>query len=137
LFRDIAWNHRDSELAEYAANLYLDSLNILGTQWQRSQCINDIRDSIEPLAGFYCSNQAQRDAHPDLCRVLDQLRCDTLRLQAEAAQRERRYTDAAQTYVRIAREHRECGRLDEVLYNAAINYEAARLLGRAIRVRTI
>src|SRR5690606_38814660 len=83
------------------------------------------------------SNQAQRDAHPDLCRVLDQLRCDTLRLQAEAAQRERRYTDAAQTYVRIAREHRECGRLDEVLYNAAINYEAARLLGRAIRVRTI
>lgn len=37
----------------------------------------------------------------------------------------------------IAREHRECGRLDEVLYNASINYEAARLLGRAIRVRTV
>ncbi len=137
LFHDIAWNHRDSELAEYAANLYLDSLNILGTRWQRTQCITDIRDSIEPLAGFYCANQSQRDAHPDLCQVVDQLRCDTLRLQAEAAQREHRYTDAAQTYVTIAREHRECGRLDEVLYNASINYEAARLLGRAIRVRTI
>ncbi len=137
LFRDIAWNHRDSDLAEYAANLYLDSLNILGTQWQRSQCIADIRESIDPLAGFYCSTPAQRDAHPDLCQVVEQLRCDTLRLTAEAAQRERRFTDAAQTYVTIAREHRECGRLDEVLYNAALNYEAARLLGRAIRVRTI
>ncbi|HJL19194.1 MAG TPA: tetratricopeptide repeat protein [Sandaracinaceae bacterium LLY-WYZ-13_1] len=137
LFRDIALNHEDSELSEYAANLYLDSLNILGTQWQRSQCIDEIRENIEPLSGMYCANQDDRDAHPDLCGVLDQLRCDTLRLQAEAAQRERRYRDAATTYVTIAREHRECGNLDEVLYNAAINYEAARLLGRAIRVRTI
>jgi tetratricopeptide (TPR) repeat protein len=137
LFRDIAMNHQDSELSEYAANLYLDSLNVLGTQWQRSQCIDDIRENIEPLSGAYCANQDDRDAHPDLCSVLDQLRCDTLRLQAEAAQREERYRDAATTYVTIAREHRECGRLDEVLYNAAINYEAARLLGRAIRVRTI
>jgi TolA-binding protein len=137
LFRDIAWNHRDSELAEYAANLYLDSLNILGTQWQRSQCITEIADSIEPLSGFYFATPEARDAHPDLCGVLQQLRCDTLRLSAEAAQRERRYRDAATILVGIAREHRECGRLDEVLYNAALNYEAARLLGRAIRVRTI
>lgn len=137
LFRDIALNNRNSELAEYAANLYLDSLNILGTQWQRSQCINEIRDNIEPLSGAYCANEEQRGSHADLCRVLGQLRCDTLRLQAEAAQREGRHRDAAQINVTIAREHRECGRLDEVLYNAAINYEAARLLGRAIRVRTI
>ncbi|MGE3629569.1 MAG: tetratricopeptide repeat protein [Sandaracinaceae bacterium] len=137
LFRDIALNHRDSELAEYAANLYLDSLNILGTQWQRSQCINDIRENIEPLSQAYCGDATSRDAHPDLCGVLEQLRCDTLRLQAEAAQREQRFRDAANIYVGIAREHRECGRLDEVLYNAALNFEAARLLGRAIRTRTV
>ncbi|MEC7522618.1 MAG: tetratricopeptide repeat protein [Myxococcota bacterium] len=137
IFRDIALNHRDSELSEYAANLYLDSLNIMGTQWQRTSCIGEIRDNIEPLAGAYCANSGQRDEHPELCQVLDQLRCDTLRLQAEAATREERFRDAAQTYVTIAREHRECGRLDEVLYNASINYEAARLLGRAIRVRTV
>ncbi|MCA9605839.1 MAG: tetratricopeptide repeat protein [Myxococcales bacterium] len=137
LFRDIAMNHSDNELAEYAANLYLDSLNVLGTQWQRSQCINDIRDNIEPMSNLYCNTDSARDAHPDLCGVLGQLRCDTLRLQAEAAQREHRYRDAATIYVGIAREHRECGRLDEVLYNAALNYEAARLLGRAIRTRTV
>ena len=137
IFRDIALNHQDSDLSEYAANLYLDSLNIMGTQWQRTSCIGEIRENIEPLAGAYCANSGQRDEHADLCRVLDQLRCDTLRLQAEAATREERFRDAAQTYVTIAREHRECGRLDEVLYNASINYEAARLLGRAIRVRTV
>ncbi|MGF1469689.1 MAG: tetratricopeptide repeat protein [Sandaracinaceae bacterium] len=137
LFKDIAWNHRDSELAEYAANLYLDSMNVLGTRWMRSSCIGDIRDSIEPLAGFYCSTPTDRELHPDLCGVLDQLRCDTLRLQAEAAQRERRYKDAASTYITIAREHRECGALDEVLFNAAKNFEAARLLGRAIRTRQV
>ena len=31
IFRDLAMNHRDSDVAEYAANLYLDCLNILGT----------------------------------------------------------------------------------------------------------
>ena len=137
LFRDIAWNHRDSELAEYAANLYLDSMNVLGTQWGRSSCIEDISEAIEPLSGFYCATPAQQDEHPDLCGVLGQLRCDTLRLRAEAAQREHRYRDAAETYVGIARDNRECGSLDEVLYNAAINFEAARLLGRAIRTRTV
>lgn len=137
IFRDIALNHPTNELAEYAANLYLDSLNVIGTQWQRTQCINDIRDNIEPMSNLYCNTAEARDAHPDLCGVLGQLRCDTLRLQAEAAQRERRFRDAATIYVGIAREHRECGRLDEVLYNAALNYEAARLLGRAIRTRTV
>lgn len=137
LFRDIAFNHRDSELSEYAANLYLDALNVMGTQWQRTECINDITETIEPMSALFCQNAAARDEHPDLCQVLGQLRCDTLRLTAEAAQRERRYRDAANTYVTIAREYRECGRLDEVLYNAALNYEAARLLGRAIRVRTV
>ena len=31
IFKDIAYNHKDSELAEYAANLYLDSLNVLAS----------------------------------------------------------------------------------------------------------
>ncbi|MFK7992151.1 MAG: tetratricopeptide repeat protein [Sandaracinaceae bacterium] len=137
LFRDIAFNHQDSEMAEFAANLYLDSLNMLGTQWQRSACITEIQESIDPLSTNFCGNEVSRDQHPDLCGVVEQLRCDTLRLQAEAAHREQRYRDEAQIYVGIAREHRECGRLDEVLYNASIAYEAARLLGRAIRVRTI
>lgn len=139
LFKDIAWNHRDSELSVYAANLYLDSLNVLGSMMQpaRPECIQDIKASIEPLSEFYCNTDAARESHSELCEVLGQLRCDVLRKEAEAYQTNQDWKRAASTYVRIFRRYRECGRLDEVLYNAAINFEAARLLGRAIQVRKV
>ena len=35
------------------------------------------------------------------------------------------FRDAAYTYVNIFRKYPECGKLDEVLYNAALNFEAA------------
>jgi hypothetical protein len=69
--------------------------------------------------------------------VLEQLRCDLLRKKAEALQSNKEYKAAATVYVSIFRKFRECGKLDEVLYNSAINFEAARLLGRAIKVRKV
>ena len=139
LFKDIAWNHRDSELSVYAANLYLDSLNVMGSQREpkRVQCILEIKESIDPLWGFYCNEQAAYDSHQELCEVLEQLRCDVLRKEAEAYQSSEQFQRAARTYVTIFRRFRECGQLDEVLWNAAINFEAARLLGRAIQVRKV
>ncbi|MDW8360890.1 MAG: tetratricopeptide repeat protein [Myxococcales bacterium] len=139
LFRDIAWNHRDSELAVYAANLYLDSLNVLGTMIEprRVECIGEMKEAIEPLFGFYCDTEEKRAQNSDLCGVLQQLRCDVLRKEAEAEQANGQYREAALTYVSIYRRYPECGRLDEVLYNAALNFEAARLVGRAIQVRRV
>ena len=49
----------------------------------------------------------------------------------------KQHKKAAATYVRIFRRHQECGEMDEVLYNAAIQFEAARLLGRSIQVRKV
>ncbi len=137
LFRDIAWNHSKSDLAVYAANLYLDSLNALATMGDspRSACIRTMGDSLEPLTKTYCSD-SQYDKNQDLCEVVDQLRCDVLRKEAEVYEKEKNFKRAASTYVRIYRRYQECGQLDEVLYNSAINFEAARLLGRAIQVRT-
>ena len=137
VFRDIAFNHPTHELAEFAANLYLDSLETIRQRDGTSSCLQDIEQNIEPLSGLYCNTTENRDAHPDLCGVLDNLRCGVLRLTAEDHHANRRYREAAAVYVGIARDHRECGRLDEVLYNASIDYEAARLLGRAIQVRQV
>lgn len=138
LFRDIAWNHRDSELAEFAANLYLDSLNMMGTRVGQGnpECITELEQSLDPMHGFYCGTPEQRDSHPDLCEVVVDLRCGVVRLQAETLARNGRHREAADAYRRIIRQFRECGRLDEVIYNLAIEYEAARLLGRAIQART-
>ncbi len=143
LFRDIAWNHRSTELAEYAANLYLDSLNVLGTNSvpARPACFDTLETDVEALKGMYCDTQERREQYGDLCRVVGSLRCDIKRKKAEALQANRQFKDAARAYVDI---YRQCQadaatneRLPEVLYNAAINYEAARLVGRAIKVRKL
>jgi tetratricopeptide (TPR) repeat protein len=139
LFKDIAFNHQDSDLAVYAANLYLDSLNVVGSYRdpKRPACYDEMNDSIEPLHGQYCATDAAREDNQDLCTVLEQLRCDLLRKKAETHQEQELWKKAAGVYVGIFRRYPECGRLDEVLYNAAINFEAARLLGRAIKVRKV
>jgi tetratricopeptide (TPR) repeat protein len=139
LFRDIAYNHSSSDLAVFAANLYLDSLNVIGTYSEppRASCYDEMNDNIEPLFGLYCKTPELREANAELCEVIEQLRCDLMRKKAEALQATKEYKKAAQLYVRIFRKYRECGDLDEVLYNASINFEAARLLGRAIKVRRV
>lgn len=135
IFRDIAFNHPRHELAEFAANLYLDSLNAISRRDGRVSCVTEIKDNIQPMYDLYCNTPAQLDEHAELCGVLQQLRCDVLRQEAELLQQNREYRRAATVYVNIYEQYSECGRLDEVLYNAAINFESARLLGRAIQVR--
>ena len=139
LFRDIAFNHKDSELAEYAANLYLDCLNVLGTQLAqpRVACIQELGAAIDPMSASFCGTDQLADENPDLCGTLGNLQCQVRRKEAETYQKTQQFKKAAATYVRIFRRHEECGEMDEMLYNAAINFEAAHLLGRAIQVRTV
>jgi tetratricopeptide (TPR) repeat protein len=140
IFKDVAYNHRDSELAEYAANLYLDSLNVLAASREndlRPQCYDAMAVSVPELYGFYCATPEAKSEHEGLCTPLTQLRCDIQRKKAEAHQQKKEYREAAYTYVNIFRKYSECGKLDEVLYNAALNFEATKLVGRAIKVRTV
>ena len=139
LFRDIAFNHKDSELSEYAANLYLDCLNVLGTQIQepRVACVQELGAAIDPMSASFCGTEQLSEEHPDLCGTLGGLQCQVRRKEAEIYQQTKQFKKAASTYVRIFRRHEECGEMDEMLYNAAINFEAAHLLGRAIQVRTV
>ena len=144
LFKDIAWNHRDSEYSEFAANLYLDCLNVMGSEVEpnRVECLNELETAIDPLTEFYCASQQARDDHPDLCGILVTLKCNVMRKQAEAFHNNEQFKREAAQYVRIFRRHQECAEqdnfaMDEVLYNAAIAFEAARLLGRAIQVRNV
>jgi tetratricopeptide (TPR) repeat protein len=139
IFKDIAFNHKDTDLGVYAANLYLDSLNVLGSysEPKRPACFDDMNTAIEPMYGLYCDTSEHKDSNGELCKVLEQLRCDLMRKKAESLQSIKDYKQAAGVYVSIFRKFRECGKLDEVLFNASINFEAARLLGRAIKVRKV
>jgi tetratricopeptide (TPR) repeat protein len=135
LFQGVAVDYPAHELGEIAANLYLDSLAAIRERDGRVSCEDEIGDRIEPLSELYCASPEARDMHAVLCPVVDEVRCGLLRLTAERRHANERYRDAATRYVAIARDHAECGRRDEMLWNAAIDYEAARLLGRAIQAR--
>ena len=89
--------------------------------------------------GHLGGHQRVFDEHIGQCpwTHLSTLQCQTRRKQAEIYEKKGDFKKAASTYVRIYRRNPDCGEMDEVLYNAAINFEAARLLGRAIQVRKV
>jgi outer membrane protein assembly factor BamD (BamD/ComL family) len=130
-FRALALDHADHEIGPYAASLYLDSLNSLHNAGNRA-CADAIAAAIDPLSSRYCGSSRNEE----LCRALAELGCQLPRLRSEALAAERRFREAAELLAQLAR-NTSCGRLDEVLFNAGLYYEAAGLRGHAIRVRTI
>ncbi len=140
LFRQLALEHSDYPLGEPAASLYLDSLNRL-FQAGNAACAETIAAAIDPLNARYCvgvdlgtRGTTPRTPREELCRTSATLYCDLARLRTETLARERRYFEAHTELVRLAREHTECGRVDEMLYNAALYAQAARQPARAVPV---
>ena len=140
LFKDVAETSAEApdpeNLREIAADLYLDSLNVMGDMWnpQRPACYDAMSAALPDLMTRFCS-ATLRPQHEDFCHRVEDLQCQVLRKKAESLHGAGRFAESAGQYVSIVRTHRECGRLDEMLYNAAIEYDAAFLLGRAMRVR--
>jgi tetratricopeptide (TPR) repeat protein len=140
LFREIAESDQavpDPEnLREISADLLLDSLNVMGEMWnpQRPACFDQMAETLPRLLTNFCGAGA-RAQREDFCRRVEELQCQVLRKKAESLASTRRFAEAARETIAIVRSHRECGRLDEMLNNAAIYYDAAFMLSRAIRVR--
>jgi len=140
LFRDIANTPATTpdpeNLREISADLYLDALNVMGSMWNpvRPACFDTMGEDVNRFVGAYCTPD-QQPQHEDFCRRMRELQCQILRKKAEALATAGRHSEASAEYVRIVRTHRECGRLDEMLYNAAIESDAAFELGRSMRIR--
>ena len=139
LFKDIAYNHSDEDLAVFAANLYLDSLNVIGEYCEppRASCYDEMNDNIEPLFGVYCKTHGSQEGSQR--RALRTHRAASLRPHAQegggpqATNEFHEGRAAVRAHLPQVPELRE---VDEVLFNASISFEAARLLGRAIKVRS-
>ncbi len=134
-FEQIAREHPDHELGIFAANLWLDALNLMATRLEppRPVCRTDLENAIEPLQAGYCAEPAQRERNESLCPVLDRLECQVGRRRAERFGREGEHARAAATYIQLAE---ECEPGDELLYDAAVHLESGHLLERAIAVRS-
>ncbi len=140
IFRDIANTPAETpdpeNLREISADLYLDALNVMGSMWnpQRPACFDSMSEEVPRFVGSFCT-PAARPQHEDFCHRMEELQCQILRKKAEALAGSGRHGEASQEYIRIVRTHRECGRLDEMLYNGAIESDAAFQLGRSMRIR--
>ncbi len=139
LFRDIAYNHSENDLAPYAANQYLDCLNAISrlNQDRRIACRDEMAVAVEDFLGN--ENLTQDE---DFREQITQLQCGILWKRAEAYGEAEQFREAGDLYVRIYSDYRhECRVIGEghdiceVLYNAAIMYESDYRIGPAIQIR--
>lgn len=158
-FRDIALNHSDKDAAIYAAQLYLEALNVVGSKHEppRPACFDEMAKDVPRFLELFCQGDKYAE-NKENCDLMTRIQCDIRRLAAEktveladsggAGQDALElYKKGADAYIAIWRDYGEgplergeasqCGRMDEVLYNAAQAYQAGRLLAKAIAVRRL
>ncbi|MSP59380.1 MAG: tetratricopeptide repeat protein [Myxococcales bacterium] len=123
LFKDIAQNHQDSDLAVYSANLRFDCDNVL----------KDIA-SLEADTKLLCpAPKLAQDA--DFHKQCETIQANIGRMYIESAERSGDHLKAAELYIKLANDHPDDPKIAEVLFNAAINYDRAKAYGRAIKAR--
>lgn len=155
-YRDVATNHADHEVGVFAGRMYLESLNVLGTRIEpkRPSCLDDIAKDVPTFIKSYCegNKKAQNEEQCGIFfatqRDIERLRAQTL---VEAADKGSPdaiaqyrtaagiYMDLWEKYGREACETKKesCKGSEEVLYNAARAYQAARLVAKAIATRRL
>lgn len=128
IYSEIALNHPEyksedgSRLAEFAANLVLDSFNIQG-DWQK---VN------EWARRFYAEPQlAQGSLKAELFGYIER---SSFKLINQLENR-KDFAKAAEAYLTFVTEWPKSELAEEALYNAAINFFNAKMLDRAIEVR--
>lgn len=85
IFKDIALTGKTGELTANAAQLYLDSANLLGTRAEphRPVCFDDMAASVGPLKARHCAAPSKDKGVKELCSILERIESDLERLQAE------------------------------------------------------
>ncbi len=136
-FAVIATKYADDDLGEYAANLLLDSLNITKKYNKLNKWVD--RFLADPRLtkmrkGSSIDPMSDQDKYSFLIQ-LRKLKRGAQRKEAEQLQKDGHYKECGRKYIAIANEYQEDKRWAEVLFNAALCFEAAKLIGQAISVR--
>jgi len=163
-FRDIALNHSNKDAGIYAAQLYLEAINVLGSKTEppRPQCFTDMANDVPAFLELYCKDKKAED-NKDQCQLLTSIQFDVMRLKAEAIVKTAddqqdagtkgmesvdNYRKGAEAYRDLWLKYCEgplsnkekpaqCSKADEIIYNMARSYQAGRLLAKSISARKI
>ncbi len=162
-FRDVAINHADKDAGMYAAQLYLESMNVLGSRAEppRPTCFDDMAKDVPVFIELYCTGDKLED-NKEQCELLNRIQFDIMRLAAEKTVEKadgeadggnftaalEDYKKGGDAYLELWRKYcegplsegqkpSECEKADEVVYNMARAYQAGRLLAKSIQARRI
>ena len=156
-FKEIAYEHADSDSAVYAAQLYLESINVLTFHGMpnRNKCIDDMIVDVPKFLEMFCAgDKAQKNE--DTCTILQKVQCDIRRLRAQRIVEQagkggndslelfekggKAYFDLWDEYgAKPLKDNKpaQCERLDEIVENAARAFQAGHLVASAIRARMV
>lgn len=130
LFRDVVDDvikrHREDPegLSVFSANLLLDCYAI-------KRDFASLRESVDE----FLATPTLIDKDAAFKQQLAALKVSSIRLEIQETEREGKYKEAGTLYNELANDHPDDPRLDEVLFNEAVSFEKARLIGLAINAR--
>ncbi len=153
-FREIALNHSDRDVGIYASQLYLESVNVMGSHFSKTACFDDMAQDVPKFIELYCQG-ANAAKNGEACTSLNKIQVDILRLKAEqlVVKADKQggkealalYEKGGTAYFEMFRKYckepvannqpPQAERCDEIAYNAARAFQAARLVAKAITVR--
>jgi len=160
-FRDVAINHADKDAGIFAAQLYLEAVNVLGGRADppRPSCFDDMGKDVPVFLELYCKGSKFED-NKEQCETLTRIQFDILRLKAQklvekgdSLSDKGNYKESVDTYKKGAEAYlelwrtycegplskgekpKQCEKASEIVYNMAKAYQASRLLAKAIQVR--
>src|SRR5262249_32428262 len=83
-FRDVAMNYSDKDVGIYAAQRYLESLNVLGSsiEQNRPACFEDMKADVPIFVEKFCQGEKAK-SNAEQCGILNRIQRDIERLAAE------------------------------------------------------
>ena len=84
-FRDVAYRPPRQRLGVYAAQLYLESINVLTFHGSpnRTSCFDDMIADVPKFLDMFCTGDKMHEERGDRARMLTKVQCDIQRLRAQ------------------------------------------------------
>jgi len=160
-FREIGMNHADRDVGIYASQLYLESVNVMGQHSvaggsPRPSCFDDMAKDVPKFIELYCQGEKAKK-NDEQCTILTRIQTDILRLKAQklvemadkqgGTQALQAYEQGGTQYLELFRKYCQtpidngqpvgAEKCDELVYNAAKSFQAARLIAKSIAARML
>ena len=121
-FDQVVRQYPENPVAEYAANLSLDILNLKKDY-----------AGLEKLVRRYAADKILMK-HEPLRKVIHKLLPQISFKQAQQIFKEKKYPEAGEAFLKVAAEYPKSIIGDSALYNAAVSYEKAKITKRALQI---